>query len=392
MNLRMERVQAPIIPIVGELIKNNPGTISLGQGVAFYGPPQSAIDQLTHFLSNPENHKYKLVNGIRPLYEGLCDKLKRENGIEVCREAKVSGEYKLCVTAGGNMAFMNAVLAIADAGDEIILLTPFYFNHEMAVHIADCDPVAVPTDEHYQPDLDAIRNAITDKTRAVLTVSPNNPTGAVYPEETLRAINQLCKEHGIYHINDEAYEYFTYDAAKHFSPGSIKGAEEHTISLYSFSKAYGFASWRIGYMVYPAELDVSIKKIQDTILICPPVISQYAAYGALQSGADYCRGYQKDITAVREVTLNELGQLNDICTLIKTNGAFYFLLKINAELDEMELIKRLVEEYGVAVIPGCSFGMKTGCYLRISYGALQKDTAIEGVNRLARGLKGILGA
>src|SRR5438093_284653 len=93
--------------------------------------------------------------------------------------------------------------------------------------------------------------ALTPKTRAVVTISPNNPTGAVYPEAALREVNAICREHGLYHIHDEAYEYFVYDGAKHFSPGSIPGAATHTISLYSLSKAYGFASWRIGAMVIP---------------------------------------------------------------------------------------------------------------------------------------------
>src|SRR6185369_12263196 len=127
--------------------------------------------------------------------------------------------------------------------------------------------------------------AITAKTRAVVTISPNNPTGAVYSEAALCEVNQICGERGIYHISDEAYENFTYNGARHFSPASVAGSEAHTISLFSFSKAFGFASWRIGYMVMPENLFVPVKKIQDTILICAPVISQYAACGALKAGA-----------------------------------------------------------------------------------------------------------
>ena len=131
--------------------------------------------------------------------------------------------------------------------------------------------------------------AITPRTRAIVTISPNNPSGAVYPKATLAAVNALCSERGIYHISDEAYEYFVYDGAEHFSPASLPGATEHTISLYSFSKAYGFASWRIGYMVIPEALTVAVRKAQDTILICPPVVSQHAALGALAAPADYRR-------------------------------------------------------------------------------------------------------
>ena len=133
----------------------------------------------------------------------------------------------------------------------------------------------------------AIERAITPRTRAVVTVSPNNPTGAVYPESTLRAVNTLCRDRGIFHIHDEAYEYFTYGGAGHFSPGSLPEAAGHTISLFSLSKAYGMASWRIGYMVIPEVLAEAVNKIQDTILICPPAVSQHAAIAALEVGRSF---------------------------------------------------------------------------------------------------------
>src|SRR6476646_6551951 len=141
---RMAAVQPPVIPIVAELIRAHPGTISLGQGVAFYGPPPQAKAALDRFFADPENHKYKPVDGIAPLREALARKLKQENGTEL------GDARRLVVTAGGNMAFMNAVLAVADVGDEIILPLPYYFNHEMAVRIAACTPVFVPTNERYQ--------------------------------------------------------------------------------------------------------------------------------------------------------------------------------------------------------------------------------------------------
>src|SRR5207253_2050801 len=114
---------------------------------------------------------------------------------------------------------------------------------------------------NYQLQPEAIAGAITSKTRAVVTISPNNPTGAVYPEYVLRAVNHLCCEREIYHIHDEAYEYFTYGGAAHFSPASLEGSAQHTIPLFSLSKSYGMASWRIGYMVIPSDLLVSVKKI-----------------------------------------------------------------------------------------------------------------------------------
>lgn len=383
---RMQAVQSPLIPIIGELIRNNPGTISLGQGVVYYDPPPEAIARLPEFLADPENHKYKLIQGIPPLVSAIAAKLQTDNGIEV------DEQNSIVVTAGSNMGFMNAVLAITSPGDEIILQTPYYFNHEMAIMMASCRPVLVATDENYQLRPDAIAQAITERTRAVVTISPNNPTGVVYPAAALREVNEICRQRGIYHISDEAYEYFTYNGVKHTSPGAFLHSQEHTISLYSLSKAYGFASWRIGYMVIPEHLLVPVKKIQDTIVICPPVISQYGALGALQVGANYCREKIEAIASVRELALASLKRLEGLCTIAPADGAFYFLLKIHTHLGAFELAERLIQEHRVAVMPGTTFGMNDGCYLRVAYGALQKETAVEGIERLVRGIQSILAA
>ncbi|UCG55678.1 MAG: pyridoxal phosphate-dependent aminotransferase [Phycisphaerales bacterium] len=379
----MQSVQSPIIPVVGELIRSNPGTISLGQGVAYYGPPPEATESLDAFLADRLNHRYTLVQGIPELLAAIEEKLERENGISA------GDGNRIIVTAGANMGFVNAILAVTDPGDEIILNLPYYFNHEMAVVIADCKAVCVPTDDDYQLQPDAIRDAITDRTRAVVTISPNNPTGAVYSESCLREVNEICRRKGLYHISDEAYEYFTYDDAEHFSPGSIEGSSKYTISLFSLSKAYGFASWRIGWMVLPEQLYMPVKKIQDTILICAPVVSQWAAVGAMNAGRGYCREKLEATIEVRQIVLNELQTIPDLVTVPRADGAFYFLLRVNSSLDPMQLVEQLIEEHKVAVIPGMTFGMQ-GCYLRVSYGALQRDTAAEGVGRLVRGLREIL--
>lgn len=384
--MRMQAVQSPIIPVVAELIRQCPGTISLGQGVVSYGPPPEAIEQIQYFLADPENHKYKPVVGLSSLLDAFQKKLSQENGL------RFGDASRLVVTAGGNLAFMNALLAITDPGDEIILQTPYYFNHEMAICMASCRPVLVPTDANYQLQPDAIRQAITSKTKAIVTISPNNPTGAVYPEAALREVNELCRERGLYHIHDEAYEYFVYDGTRHFSPGGLPGAEGHTISLFSLSKAYGFASWRIGAMAIPERLLTSVRKIQDTILICAPVISQFAAIGALQAGAAYCRAKLAAIAEVRSLVKKELSTLGSLCDVPPADGAFYFLLRLHTVLDPMRLTERLIREHGVAVIPGTAFGLHQGCHLRVAYGALQKQTAAEGIGRLIGGLKKILGA
>src|SRR5437868_1998532 len=147
--------------------------------------------------------------------------------------------------------------------------------------MAGCRVVRVPTDYFSQLRRDAIEHAITDRTRAIVTISPSNPSGAVLGGESLRAVNDLCRRRGLFHIADEPYEYFTYGGARHVSPGGFPNAAAHTISIYSLSKAYGFAGWRVGYMVYPERLASAMMKSQDTILICPTIASQIGAAAAL---------------------------------------------------------------------------------------------------------------
>src|SRR5205814_413561 len=253
--------------------------------------------------SNQDTHEYQDGFGTRALVSAIEEKLARDNGVDVGRGSRVM------VTAGGNMAFVHAILAITRPGDEVILPVPFYFNHEMAIQMAGCTAVRVGTDDRYQLDVDAIRRAITPRTRAIVTVTPNNPTGAVYTEESLRQVSRECGERGLYHVCDEVYEYFTYGSARHVSPAAFAGAERYTISLYSLSKAYGFAGWRIGYMVYPERLHEAIAKVQDTVLVCPPVISQIAAVAAMEVGPAYCRQQVQEFADVRDIVMAELGSL-----------------------------------------------------------------------------------
>ena len=171
--------------------------------------------------------------------------------------------------------------------------------------------------------------------------------------------------------------------------------------MYSLSKAYGFAGWRIGYVVYPEHLASGMMKSQDTILICPPVISQMAAVAALGVGRAYCEPYVRELAAIRQIVLGALGKLAPLAEVPPADGAFYCLLKVNvpdrlargegARSVAMVLAERLIREHKVAVMPGPAFGMTEGCYFRVSYGALQKETVAEGIGRLVKGLRAILG-
>ena len=381
---RMEEIQTPIMPIVAGWIRDNPGTITLGQGVVSYSPPPEVLSQVKAFGATLDEHRYQSVAGIPELLAQIENKLVTEN-------ATCLSEREIVVTAGANMAFLTAILAITDPEDEIILLRPYYFNHEMAIRIIGCQPVLVDTDEVYQPCMELLRKAINQRTRAIVTVSPNNPTGAVYVPSVLEEINTLCAEHRIYHISDEAYEYFVYEGTQHFSPASLARSSGHTISLYSLSKAYGFASWRIGYMVIPALIYDSVIKVQDTNLICAPVVSQQAAVKVLEIGRAYCDAKIRALGEIRARALATLSELKDVVTVPPAQGAFYLFLRLHqlmdTPFDALQVTRYLIEKHRIAVVPGDAFGPVNGCYLRVSYGALDKETVHEGIARLVNGLR-----
>ena len=300
---RLNAVQSPIIPYIGELTHQHPGTISFGQGVAFYGPPEQAFTHVKNCLDDESINRYGPVEGIPALQNALIKKLSNVNNI------KIDTNNKVVVTAGSNMAFNTAILAITDPGEEAILTLPYYFNHEMSLTMECCTPVLVSSKDNFHLNIEKIKAAITNKTKAIVTISPNNPSGAVYTQEELIEINQLCKEHNIYHISDEAYEDFYYEGNKHFSPASLNDVYDNTISLFSFSKGYGFAGWRIGYMVIPKHLLPAVKKVQDTILISPPLISQHAAIGALQADDNFLANKRQTMQKKREIVLSKLSTL-----------------------------------------------------------------------------------
>lgn len=377
---RLDPVQVPIIPWLNlTLAPAYPGTLSLAQGIPWFGPPAEAI---TALREAPTHGNYGPAPGLPQLLEALRAKLQQENGIR-----EIPG---LIVTAGSNMAFYYTILAATEPGDEIILPLPYYFNHEMAAAMANVRVRTVPARINGIPDPSDIEQRIGPATRAVVTVSPNNPTGVVYPEETLRAINQLCQRHGLLHISDEAYEYFTYGTQRHYSPAAGDGAAGCTVSLFSFSKGYGMAGWRIGYALYPEHLKEALTKIQDTILIAPPITCQLAALAALRAGRRYCRERLVPLDAARVYLLEMLQRHGS--QVLPGDGAFYLYAQFDTHLSARALVEWLVREHQVLVVPGDCFGTHEACWLRLSYGTLGPGSGVpEALARLERGLSALPG-
>lgn len=375
-------MQQPVIPLVAQWSRQVNGTLSLAQGVVSYDPPSAIADMIAAVDPAGEDIcRYGPANGFEPLVRMIQAKLLAENSIPTDRQSVVC-------TAGSNMAFLAAILSIASVGDQILLVRPYYFNHQMAIQMVGCESRYADCLPNYQLDIDAIASQLTPRTRAVVTVSPNNPSGAVYSRSSLTELNRLCEQNGVFHIHDEAYEYFTLGEESHFSPASLPGAEIHTISLFSLSKAYAMAGWRLGYAVLPTALQAAVTKVQDTNLISVPGITQRAAMVALGAGKAWCQPRIAGLESARRMTLEVLSKTN--CSLSNPAGAFYILATLPEKLDDVKLCKYLIEQHRVAVLPGSTFGVQNVCTLRVSFGGLAPDQLGEALARLQTGIKSAL--
>jgi aspartate/methionine/tyrosine aminotransferase len=393
----MATVLRPVIPELGALARSRPGTLSLAQGMVSWGPPPAALAALQQGAASgccPDRDRYGSVEGDPELLAAIADHLHHRHGVEL-------EQSTLLATAGSNMAF-NALAQVLCAGppqppSELILPLPYYFNHVMAVQLAG--GVAVPVATGPIPDPERLAMAITPRSRAIVTVSPNNPSGVVIPPEVLMAINRLCAERGLVHISDEAYDVFVHGAVPHHSPGSASGSAAHTISLYSLSKAYGMAGWRIGYAAVPEQLRPALAKVLDTVQICPPSLTQHAAAAALGTDPGWLSQQLAALRPRRRQLLQAVAAWRaeglPVRLWAEPDGAFYGLLQIEGlGLSSDALMERLVLELRVALVSGRAFGFEDpgasglgSSLLRLSYGMLDGPDLSEALERLAEGLR-----
>ena len=373
--------EAPIVKLISDS-KLPSDVVDLGQGVPFYGPPKEAMLAATEALQEESGFKYSPDSGFPALRETIARKLASENRVEADPSSNIM------VTAGANQAFVNAILSITRPGDHVLVLSPYYFNHIMAVQLAGCKPVIIDTDRNYQPIVERIGKRISKRARAIVLVSPSNPTGAVYSKDTINEIGALCAKNGIYLITDETYEHFIYDDAKFVSALSLDKEIGHTISLFSFSKSYGMSGYRIGYAIFPAGIYREMLKVQDTLTICAPSPLQVAAEAAMRLGAAYPKQFIPRIERVRKIFIQRLTGL-DFVEMPVTKGSYYFLLRLRTKKSDWNLAKRLIEKYGVITIPGGVFGTRYPA-LRVAYANVDESMAEKGISRLEKGLQEML--
>jgi aminotransferase len=307
---------------------------------------------------------YSQNAGLPELREEIVKKLKRDNNLD-------ADPAEIIVTVGAIEGLSSAVMSIIDPGDEVILPSPTYSTHIRQVVIASGKPVLVPTIEEkgFVLDIDAIRRAVTPKTRAVLYCTPSNPTGAVFSEAQLRQLAEICMEHNLVAITDEAYEYFVYDGNRHFSIASIPGMRDRTISCYTFTKTYAMTGWRIGYLHADQALIAQIGKAHIPFAICAPVVSQYAALAALKGPQDCVAGFREHYMTARNLMCERLDRLNSVFQYWKPGGSYLMFPRILLEegKDSTAFCKRLLREGRVSSTPGVAFGPTGEQHLRLSF-------------------------
>jgi aminotransferase len=302
--------------------------------------------------------------GLPELRSRIVEKLARDNNIEA-----QAGE--IIVTVGAIEGLAAAVMVAIDPGDEVILPSPTYSTHIRQVVIASGKPVLVPTleDKGFVLDIDAIKQAITPRTKAVMYCSPSNPTGTVFSEEQLRRLAGVCLEHDLMVITDEAYEYFVYDGHRHFSIASIPEMRSHVISCYTFTKTYAMTGWRIGYLHADSDLIPQIGKAHIPFAICAPVVSQYAAIAALEGPQDCVSAFRDHYLAARDLMCERLDRMDSVFSYHRPEGSYLMFPRILADAgkDSTAFCKKLLREARVSTTPGIAFGPTGEQHLRLSF-------------------------
>lgn len=314
--------------------------------------------------------RYTTVSGTVELREAICKKLLEDNKIKYSPK-------EIIVSTGGKQVLINAVLALCEEGDEVLLPTPCWVSYIEMIKLAGSKPVLIKTEEEdeFQLNIQKIKEAITDKTKAIIINTPNNPTGAVYTEETLRELGQLAVKHDFYIISDEIYEKLVYDGCKHISIASFSPEiKEKTIVVNGFSKAYAMTGWRLGYGAGPAKVIKGMTSLQGHMTTSANSISQMAAVEALEGPKESIDYMRTQYDKRRKYLLDRLNKMKDIrCS--QARGAFYLMPNISslfgksykgkAIKDSKDVANFLLDKAHIAVVPGEAFEAPEN--VRISY-------------------------
>jgi aminotransferase len=368
--------------VLMDLAQHLPDVISLGLGDPDFPTPAHIIAAAKEAMADGRCDRYTHPAGLIELRRAIAAKLARENGIIADPETEIT------VTTGGQEGLYAIVQALLNPGDEILVPDPRYRSYDAAIGRAGGVIVPVPTRQEDDFDLrpEEVARRITPRTKAILLVTPGNPTAAVFTPAHLRAIADLAIEHDLVVISDEIYEKFVFDGAEHVSIGSLPAMRERTITLGGFSKTYAMTGWRLGYVVAPRALTEAIRALRQAISIAAPAISQWAGVAALNGPQECVEHFRATYNARRRVLMPALDALG--FTYGHPYGTFYIFANIaSTGIPAFTLARTLLEEAHVLIFPGTGFGAAWGDYLRFSL--LQPTPVLlEAVARLESVLRG----
>lgn len=355
--------------------------INVSQAAPVDPPPEPMLRAMAEItLNEPQAHLYGPVMGLPELRAEIAAHWSAAYGAPIHAE-------DVAITSGCNQAFAATISAIADAGDEVLLPAPWYFNHKMWLDMAHVTAVPLPTCDALLPDPDAARALITPRTRAIALVTPNNPAGVEYPAELVLAFFKLAQEHGIKLIVDETYrDFHSQDGAPHALFQQIDW-QDTLVHLYSFSKAFRLTGHRVGAIIAAPELLAEAEKFLDTVAICPNQIGQFAALWGLENLTDWLAGERQEILARRAAIEANMPVLIAQGWTLKGCGAYFAYLEHPFAMASDLLAQAMVKEIGVLALPGTMFTPEgdpsAARHLRIAFANVDAEEITELFTRLA---------
>ncbi len=323
--------------------------INVSQAAPVDPPPETLRKVIAEAALNlPEAHLYGPVLGRPDLRAEVASQWGAAYGGAIMPE-------QVAITSGCNQAFSAAITALCSEGDEVILPTPWYFNHKMWLDMAGVTTVPLPTDDNLLPDPDAAKKLITDRTRAIVLVTPNNPGGVEYPADLVLGYFKLAQERGLTLIVDETYRDFD---ARSGAPHALLQEpdwDQTLVQLYSFSKAYRLTGHRVGAMVASTALLAEVEKFLDTVTICPNQLGQIAALWGMQNLSQWLAGERAEILDRRAAIEDNMPKLAGAGWKLMGCGAYFAYMRHPFEESSAELARKLVQEAGVLALPGTMF-------------------------------------
>ncbi len=323
--------------------------INVSQAAPVDPPPLSMREAIAEFAVNEDSaHLYGPVLGNADLRAELAAEISNHYAGQVSAD-------QIAITSGCNQAFSAVISSLTDEGDEVILPTPWYFNHKMWLDMAGVRAVDLPTGDDLLPDPEAARALITEKTRAISLVTPNNPGGVEYPAELVSAFYDLARDAGIRLLVDETYRDFDSRSGPPHDLFQKHGWDETLVHLYSFSKAYRLTGHRVGAVATSASLLAEAEKFLDTVAICPGQIGQFAALWGMQNLSQWLAGERDEILDRRAAIAEGMPQLEAKGWRLLGLGAYFAYLEHPFDFPSDELAQRLVPEAGILLLPGTMF-------------------------------------